>query len=291
MDYGKLFTRAWDTLWKNAFLILLGVLVVLGSGNSGGASQSRYLFESGEFPWREMRPSDFGGAFTNGDFAVLALGGIVLLGIAVVLFGLVFWALGLIARGGMISAVNDLENGKSAGFITAFQAGWDKGWKLLGIGLVPAIPGLILAVTVVTTLVFSGIGFNVRRGLGLSGIRNFAPLLFLFCLFVPVMMLASALRTFANRSCMLENTGVIGSYRRGVEVLGDNLGPALVLFILQVVINIVLGIVFLLPFLLAALCCLLWPLLILIQAAFAAFYSILWTLAWREWVGSTSVAD
>jgi hypothetical protein len=70
-----------------------------------------------------------------------------------------------------------------------------------------------------------------------------------------------------------------------LEVLGDNLGPAVILFIIQVVINITLGIVFLIPSFLAAVCCLLWPIVILIQAGFTAFYSTLWTLAWREWVG------
>ena len=62
-----------------------------------------------------MQSSDFGGAFSNWDFSVFAIGGIVLLVIALVLFGLVFWALGLIARGGMISAVDDLESGKPDG--------------------------------------------------------------------------------------------------------------------------------------------------------------------------------
>ena len=77
MDYGKLFTRAWDTLWKNAFLILLGVLAVLGSGNSGGASQSRYLIQDGDIPWREIQSFDFGGPLSQGDFTVLAVGGII----------------------------------------------------------------------------------------------------------------------------------------------------------------------------------------------------------------------
>ena len=104
MDYGKLFSRAWDTLWKNAFLILLGVLAVLGRGNTGGAGQSRYMFESGDIPWGEMQPFDFGDYFLNWDLSALAVGGIVLLVIALVLFGLVLWALGLVAQGGMISA-------------------------------------------------------------------------------------------------------------------------------------------------------------------------------------------
>lgn len=291
MDYGKLFSRAWDTLWKNAFLILLGVLAVLGRGNTGGAGQSRYMFESGDIPWGEMQPFDFGDYFLNWDLSALAVGGIVLLVIALVLFGLVLWALGLVAQGGMISAVDDLESGKPATFVSAFQAGWEKGWRLLGIGLVPAIPGLILLVIVVSSLVFSGMGFPFVMEHGYTNIRAFAPLLFLTCLFVPIMLFVSALQTFANRACMLEDTGVIASYRRGLEVLGTNLGPAVILFILQFVINLVLGIAFIVPGILAALCCLLWPLLIFIQAAFMAFYSTLWTLAWREWVGGTVLAE
>lgn len=279
MDYGKLFTRAWDLLWKNAFLILLGVLAVLGGSGSGGASQSRFAFQGDEFPWDDLGNFDPGSMFHNWDASVLAIGGIFVLVGALVLFGLVFWALGLIARGGLVSGVDDLESDRPTNFITAFQAGWGKGWKLLGIGLVPAIPGLILLIIVISSLAFTGMNY------GSGGMRAFAPVIFVICLFVPIMLVVSVLSTFATRACMLEDTGVIASYRRGLEVLGDNLGPALILFGLQVVINIVLGIIFLIPSILAALCCLLWPLLILIQAAFVTFYSILWTLAWREWAG------
>ncbi len=279
MDYGKLFTRAWDILWKNAFLILLGALAVLGGSGSGGASQSRYAFQGGDFPWDDLGNFDPGRMFHNWDTSVFAIGGILLLVGALVLFGLVLWALGLIARGGLVSGVDDLESDRPTNFITAFQAGWGKGWKLLGIGLVPAIPALILLVIVISSMAFTGMKY------GSSGIAAFAPVLFVICLFVPIMLVVSVLSTFATRACMLEDTGVIASYRRGMEVLGDNLGPALILFALQVVINIVLGIIFLIPSILAALCCLLWPLLILIQAAFVTFYSILWTLAWREWIG------
>lgn len=285
MDYGKLFTRAWDTLWKNAFLILLGVLAVLGGSGSGGAGQSRFAFQGSDFQWDDLGSFDPGSMFHNWDASVFAIGGIFLLVGVLVLFGLVLWALGLIARGGLISGVDDLESDRPTNFITAFQAGWSKGWKLLGIGLVPAIPGLILLVIVISSLAFTGL-MN-----GSSGIGAFAPILFVICLFVPIMLVVSVLSTFATRACMLEDTGVIASYKRGLEVLGDNLGPALILFALQVVINIGLGILFLIPSILAALCCLLWPLLILIQAAFVTFYSILWTLAWREWVGYPELSD
>ena len=40
MDYRQLFVQAWDLIWKNKFLIFLGMLVVLGGvGWGGGGSQ------------------------------------------------------------------------------------------------------------------------------------------------------------------------------------------------------------------------------------------------------------
>jgi hypothetical protein len=117
-----------------------------------------------------------------------------------------------------------------------------------------------------------------------EGLSALSPLLVLACVLVPVGFVLSLLRTFANRACMLEDRGVLASYQRGLEVLGANLGPVLILFLLQIAISIAGGIILFVPGILTALCCLLWPLLLLVRAAFAAYYSSLWTLAWREWV-------
>ncbi len=86
------------------------------------------------------------------------------------------------------------------------------------------------------------------------------------------------------RACVLEDLGVVASYRRGFEVLAGNLGTALILFLIQIAVSIGLFIVMILPGILMVLCCLLWPVLILVQGAFSAYISTLWTLAWREFV-------
>jgi hypothetical protein len=290
MDFGKLFSRAWDILWKNLFLILLAVLAVLGGAGSGGSSQSRYVFQGSDFQWQDLPHFDFGRNFGNWGIPAAAVGGIVLLALVAVLIGLVFWALGAIARGGLISGVNDLEENQPTDFMAAFQAGWDKGWKLLGIALIPAIPGLVLLALLLGSLVLAGgWDFMGRFDPIRDGWSALSPLLVLSCLLIPAALALSLLRTFANRACMLENTGVLASYQRGIEVLGDNLGSAVILFLLQIAISIGVGLAMIVPGILSALCCLLWPLLILFQAGFVAFYSILWTLAWREWVGAEVV--
>jgi uncharacterized membrane protein len=90
---------------------------------------------------------------------------------------------------------------------------------------------------------------------------------------------------------MLEDLGVFGSYRRGLEVLLENFGPAVVLFLIQIAIGIAIAVVGFLPGILLALCCVLWPLLILVQGGIAAYFSTMWTLAWKRWTGSGPVAE
>jgi len=282
MDYGKIFGRAWDIIWEHKFLILLGVLVALSGGGSGSGNQAQYAFNNNDVQWGDLPSFEYGTPFQNLDLPLIGVGLIVLLVGLLFLLGLVFWAAGTISRGGLINAVNEIDEGNPTSFTEAFKAGWDKGWRLIGIGLVPSIP--IMVLVIISVGMFVGYG-----GIELLTEGNFSvgpgiPVLFLACLLVPTALILGLLRNFANRACMLEDLGVIGSYRRGFEVLGDNLGPALLLFLIQVALSVGIWVMMLIPGILIAICCLLWPLLILIEGAFSAYYSTLWTLAWREWV-------
>jgi len=42
MDYQNLFIQAWNLIWKNKFLIFLGMLVILGGVGWGGGSNQSY---------------------------------------------------------------------------------------------------------------------------------------------------------------------------------------------------------------------------------------------------------
>ena len=285
MDYGNLFSKAWDILWKNKFLIILGVLVALSGAGGGGGNQSRFVFQNNDGQWGNMPSFEFGEPFRDLGLSTIAIGGILALVAVLFLIALALWAVGTLSRGGLISAVNEIELGNPTNFSDAFRAGWAKGWRMIGIGLVPSIPLIILFIAGLVSFVLVG-GFQVFTSgdFPLVGMGPFLPLIVLACFLVPLMVILSMFRTFADRACMLEDLSVISAYRRGFEVLGDNLGPAVILFLLQAAISLGIGIMMIIPGILIALCCLLWPLLILISGAFKAFYSILWTLAWREWV-------
>jgi hypothetical protein len=217
--------------------------------------------------------------------------------VAIIAFGLLalaFWVVSTIARGGLIAGASAVDGGGTSSFSRAWNAGWRKGWRLLGIGILPGIPVFLL---VGLGLVFGAAagGFTYLAGEDVAGLPLAGlgvVVAALACILVPIALVLGLLRTFADRACMLEDLGVFGSYRRGLRVLLDNFGPALVLFLIQIAIGIAIAVVGFLPGLLAVLCCVLWPVLILVEGTISAYFSTLWTLAWRGWTGlSGDVAD
>ena len=292
MDYGNLFSKAWDLVWKNKFLILLGMLVVIGGAGGGGSSQGASGQNGVDF--QVPTQFDFSAPFQSLDLPVLPMIGVGILVVIAILIGLALWVIGTTSRGGLISGANALSQGSSTNFSESFQAGWSKVIRLLGISVVPAVPVLLLVIIGLSSVgIYGGFRQVMTSGEVITAPRAgmFLPVGIVACILVPLALVLSLLRTFANRACMLEDLGVFASYRRGFDVLTANLGPAIVLFLIQVAISIGIWVVLLLPGILIALCCFLWPLLLLIQGTFAAWYSTLWTLAWNQWTGVPEVVE
>jgi len=284
MDYGKILSRSVNIVWQNKFLILLGILVALGSGSSGGGGggggggdgERQPMVEPGQFP--EL----------TGEIAGLAAGVVVTLACVALMVGIAFWVVSTVARGGLIAGVDTIESGGQSSFSQAWRAGWGKVWTLLGIGLLPAIPGLALFVigllgSVAYGGIFALLGGEFPGSVGAAGLG--VTLAVLACVVIPIILVLSILRNFAERACMLEDLGVIDAYRRGASVLMANLGEAIILFLLQIVASVILIASLFLPGLILVLCCLLWPLLLAVQGAVSAVISAIWTLAWRTWTG------
>lgn len=287
MSYGEIVNRSVHIVWQNKFLILLGILASLGGGSfggggGGGAGNGGSSGDLGQF-----------GDMAD-EFAALALGLLVALVCVIAIVGLVLWAISTIARGGLIAGVDAIESGEKSSFRQAWSAGWGRAGTLLGIGILPALPGLVLFVAGVMALgAYGGIVALVGEELdaitGTAGIGLTLGLL--TCIVVPVVLVLSIVRNFAERACMLENLGVIDSYRRGLTVLQGNLGEAVLLFLLQIAIFLVLGIALFIPGIIVVICCFLWPLLLIAQGAGSAFVSSLWTLAWRNWTGKSQILE
>ncbi len=281
MEYGKLLSRSVNIVWQNKFLIIVGFLASLARWSSGGGGGGGGGGGNGN------------GAPLEDEFVAMAAGLIVAVACVVLVLAIVIWAISAIARGGLIASVDAIESGEKSSFRQSWSAGWQRKWTLFGVGILPAIPGLILFVIGLMALgAYGGIFALFDQDFAQVGAAGLGITIALFaCILLPIILVLSILRNFAERACMLENLGVVDSYRRGTKVLWSNLGEAIVLFLLQIAIFIVLGILLFLPSLVLILCCFLWPLLLLVQGAVSAFLSALWTLAWRSWTGEPPLVE
>jgi len=286
MDYGKLLSRAWNLIWEHKFLILLGIIVALGSsGGSGGLSSGGRSLSQADQDWRSIPPLS-GWEFDVPTIPMLMA--IILVGLVLVI-ALAVWVVSTLSRGALIAGASAVDAGRMLNFGEAFGIAWRRGWTLLGIGLLPAIPALLLLLVSLGALGIYVGAQGIVNGLDqVAGLRNaWVVLGSLTCIALPLVFVLNLLRTFANRACMLEDCGVFAAYRRGFEVLIANIGSALLLFLIQIGIAIASGLLLLLP----ALCCVLWPLLVLAQGVGAAYFSTLWTLAWNQWTGVALPAE
>lgn len=297
MDYGAILRRAWDIVWNNKWLIVLGILISLGSGSNLGSSfggNNGAQFDQGDF-----ENGDFEGfeGFEGFDFdnvdpraGVLAGVGTALLIPLIclgVLVGLAFWVISVISRGGLIRAVDVLDGGGTLTFGDAWRAGAAKMWRLLGISILPAIPVLILVGLALASFgPLAGISAGTGRDFGdvFTGLGiGFAVL---GCLAGLAALVLGLLSDFAYRAAMLEDTAVWESYGRGWAVLSDNLGRAIVLFLIQIGIGLAVGLALLiLSPILCLLCLIIIPVSIIVNGGLAAFFQTVWTLAWRQWTG------
>lgn len=272
-------------------MILLGVLVALGSAGGGGASTgSNFVFnqpgrDPGDVPqfWRVPEIPGLPGPRVMPAVAAWVIVAVVFF----LLLAVAIWVVSTVAKGGLIAGVSAVDEGRASSFGRAWNAGWRKGWRLLGIAVVPAVPAFVLVVVGLLVGLAYG-GFAAYAGRDMMGVPNAGLAVVvgaLACVLVPLAAILGLLATFANRACVLEDLGVFASYGRGLSVLMDNLGPALILFLIQIAISVGIGIVGFLPGILATVCCVVWPVVILVQGAISAYFSALWTLAWRGWTG------
>lgn len=322
MDYGELFRRAWKIVWGSKALLVLGLLFALGAGSGsirlprlnrvgvGDLPSSDDLVtvdpdQSGAEPADEMPvlpiPSD-----VNVQALTLAVVGVLLaLMCAAGILFLVFGLLSIMARGGIIAAVGEIEAGNSFGFRQALGVGWHRLWRLMIILSIPYIPVTLGAILVVWrfAVFFGGSGVDSLSELS----APFADPSFkgsVLVIMIPLSILSLILgfvQVFADRACVLESTGALESFRRGWRVLRPNLGSALVLLLLELALRLVLGLIFswfglsgalrlmstnsLLAVVMLVLGVLL-PIPLFVGMIVRAYLTTLWTLAWREWSAS-----
>lgn len=298
MDYGAVLSRAWEITWRWKVLWILGFLAALGNGVASG--NPSYTTDSSD--WGRM----YYGRWIPPEIIAL----LVSIACLILVIGIAVWVVSIIARGGLIAGVQQVEDEGATTFGQAWRAGASRFWTLFGISFLAAIPVFILFVlgiiVLVATLAASSAGFSQPpRGAGIaSAILCGGGLL---CGTILVAIVLAQIRIYAERAAILEGLSWIQAFKRGWEILKENLGPTIVLWIIFLAIGLVfaMGVIgglaaVLLPFialisrtepgpwLLVPICFggLLGSLVFaLLSSVVETFSSATWTLAYRELAG------
>jgi hypothetical protein len=250
MEYSNIIKRGWNYTWNNKFLWVLGFLAALGSGSGFGSSN----FSTGPGDPQSMEAL---APFMTPEGIAAMTTGLIAVGCVAFIIGILLWLVSLIARGGLINAVAELESGVDSAmqptkptFGSAFRAGWRRVARLAFMTiLLFVVPIILFVVLVIAFLVpaftlaigsggdesMSAIG-SVLAGLGLVAFC-------MICLLVPLTIVLSFIYPFAFRGIVLGGLGVMDSIRHGWRVLRDNLGQILVLGLIFLAINILVWVV------------------------------------------------
>jgi len=305
MDYGRVLTRAWEITWRWKILWILGFLAALGSGSGGGGTSS-YTTSSNDWPY------GWGYTYHEPYIPPGLIAAIIGLACLAVIIAIAVWVVSVIARGGLIAGVQQVEEQEHTSFGLAWRAGARRFWTLFGIGILAAIPMIILVVVGIVAVI--SLVVPVTRTTDPSdavvAMGIVTPILCggVFCCGMVILaIILQQIRIYAERAAIVEDLGWIEAFARGWQVLKANLGPTIVLWIIFFAIGIAffiaIGIVLAAtafpfialvtnidpgPWLFAPICCggLIFVIVAaLINAIVQTFTSATWTLAYRDMIG------
>jgi hypothetical protein len=325
MDFGGLLSRAARMTWQHKVLWVLGFLTALGAGSTSNfnfSSTSRFTMPAadGEMPrWMSDLASGDPSVLLGGLMAGLAVFGCVL-----ALLSIILLVIGLIARGGLIAAVRDIETEGGTTFGRAWSAGASRFWRMLGLNILLILPVIVLGVIMLVAFggtILAIIGAAAAGGRSSGGDEAAAAALagvtgvlcvggVLTCVAIIYGLISMALQTFGERAIVLDGLGVMDSLRKAWEVFRANLGNIIVIALIMAVISFVVGLIVgaisaavFIPTVLMAMgqaetgvqastvivgllsFVIVVVLAAVVSALFVSFNSAAWTLAYRQFTG------
>jgi hypothetical protein len=252
MDYGYIFKRAGEIVWRYKFLWALGFLIAVGGGGGGGSGNTNFDFNS--FAEQDsVALQRYERAYTHFQefFAAYAAVFIALACVAAVL-GLIFWLIKLVAEAGLVDGVNKIEDGQKSNFGSAMSAGAAVLLRMIGLRIILALP-FILILGVMALLGFGVFGGAIAAAvnessaglgaaLGALGLL-LACLVPLICILFVLGLIIYGIDLFAVRGIVMRDMGVIEALQHGWQTLRDNLLEAVVVALILWVIGLLFGFV------------------------------------------------
>jgi hypothetical protein len=241
IEFGKIFSRAWNITWKHKILWFFGFLSILAGGeNLRVSSNSGYRFSSGDMPrYTGQLPPEIQSIidwFTNLDWgAIVAYASIAIT--LLCLLWLVFIVLSIIGRGGLIGGIAKADADGAVSLREAWGYGRRYFWQILAIGILEFL-------TMFALVLFIGVPIAIL-----------AVIPVLCCVGIPLAVVAIAGLLFLSLyfyyvriGVVVEDLGLAAGFGRAFNILRDNITPSFLIGLVTFVVNLGVGLVTLVIF-------------------------------------------
>jgi hypothetical protein len=240
MDFGEVLGNAWKIIWKHKILWIFGIFAgcARGGGGGGGGSGARVrppgnLPGQNPFPQFEQFFTNFGEWIGSHGWVVVLFVVVVLLLIALTIF------LGIMGRIGLIRGTFKADGGaERLGFGELWKESLPFFWRIFLLSLLLFLAVLIL----VLPFIILGVVFGtLTAGVGLL------CLIPLVCILIPLSFVAGIVIQQSEVAMVIEDLGISQGVQRGWNVVKQNVGPVLIIWLILFIIAVVVGIVIAIP--------------------------------------------
>lgn len=238
-DYGKALSRSGQIIWKHKVLWIFGILAscARASGGGSGGSNGYRTGSNGSSPF-PTEQFDQGmqqfGQFLNENLWILLAAGI-----AIILLSLIFYALGMMGRIGLITGTFKAENGAE---VLSFGKLWSESlpyfWRIFGLNFLLGLAVFVLIVPfVILGIVTAGVGFLC--------------LLPLLCILIPLSWALLIVLEQAQAAIVIEELSMMDGIRRGWQIVKSNILPMIIMALVLGIGGVIIGVVIAIPIILA----------------------------------------
>ncbi|MDR3686290.1 MAG: hypothetical protein P4L93_04960 [Coriobacteriia bacterium] len=316
MEYGQIIKKAWRITWRYRFLWVLGIFAGItgwGGQGSGGYSPGQ-SFGSGSTSSGGSSTSPFSGGQLQqlSSTASRWIPVLIAAGLIWIVFALFMWVLNLAAQGGLVWAVNEIEDGRTPQLGSAWKQGFSRLWSVLGLGILVQLP-LLVALLLLVAAVGVPIALAVARG-GSGAVGAILPVCGSLVIGIPLILVMSfvlgIVYVIALRRIVLDGIGAIQSAKDAYKTFRARFKDTALMWLINWGLNVAAGLVVAIPIVIVTLVLLVpgiaaavarnWGLVALLVgvwiivliavslfyvAVWGTFTSALWTILYRRMTG------
>ena len=252
MGFGDIIKRSWRITWHYRALWLLGLFAGITGWSSSGGSSGNSGNSFSNSTSRGLGSSGSEQQFLS--FVERAVPVLIAVGLAIFVISILWWILGIAARGGLVQAVNEIEERRQPFLGAAWNAGFGKFWTIFGLELLLKLPLAIVAIGIVAAVLVPLITALIRTGGDLSSSSAasiIAPMCGGLAIGIPLLLVLSfvfgIMYVIALRFVMLYDMGAVDAARESWRAFRGRFKDTALMWLINWGLNIVAGLVIAIP--------------------------------------------